>query len=201
MKAPIFVFLAASAALVLASCGGARAPVASTTVAAKSASFPPGSLQDELQKAGFDVPKADIMAEDFNLVSLAGKSLSLSSWKGKVVLLSFWATWCGPCKIEMPGMEKLYGQMKAKGLEIVAVDVSEDRSTVSSFIRKYGYTFPVLLDLKGEVSGSEMYAAGGIPVNYIIDRNGKLLARVIGIGGPEWDSDVRKALFDRLLKL
>ncbi len=97
-------------------------------------------------------------------------------------------------------MEKLYRQMKAKGLEIVAVDVAEDKPTVSAFIEKYGYTFPVLLDLKGDVSGSQMYAAGGIPVNYLIDRSGKLLARVIGIGGPEWNSDVRIALFDRLLK-
>jgi thiol-disulfide isomerase/thioredoxin len=207
---------AAAAVLLLASCGGDRpaaqprqkpkAPLSSTDsapqpAASKSVSFPAGSLQDELQKGGFDVPKSDFMSEDFTLETLAGKSVSLSSYKGKIVLLSFWATWCGPCQIEMPAMEKLYQQMKGKGLEVVAVDVREDKSTVSSFIKKQGYTFPVLLDVKGDVSGSEMYAAGGIPVNYLIDRKGKRLARVIGIGGPEWNSDVRIAIFDRLLNL
>jgi peroxiredoxin len=215
MKRHIFPVIAACTAILLASCGGARtaaqprleqpapsasAPAAAAPAASQPVSFSAGSLEDLLQKAGFDIPKSDFMAEDFSLETLAGKKVSLASFRGKVVLLSFWATWCGPCKIEMPAMEKLYQQMKAKGLEILAVDVSEDKAVVSSFIAKYGYTFPVLMDTQGEVSGSAMYSAGAIPVNYIIDRSGKLIARVVGIGGPEWTSEVRLALFGRILK-
>ncbi len=206
MKAPVFLALAASVTLGLVSQGSlSEGPAARGAEAARAlkgtlVSTSTNTLTDDLRKAGFDIPNVDIASDDFKLETLEGKSVSLSSFRGKVVILSFWATWCGPCKIEMPSMEKLYNQMKAKGLEIVAVDVAEDKSKVSAFIKQYGYTFPVLLDTTGEVSASDMYAAGGIPANYIIDRNGKLLARVVGVGGPEWDGDLRVALFDELLK-
>ena len=98
-------------------------------------------------------------------------------------------------------MQKLYDQLKSKGLVVVAVDVAEDKATVAAFLRKNGYTFPVLLDTTGEVAGNSVYSANAIPTNYIIDKNGKIRGRKIGIDGPEWTSKVRVTLFERLLSL
>ena len=158
----------------------------------------PAVIAETLKKAGFDVPAREVMSEDFTLESLDGRKVSLSSFKGKVVLLSFWATWCGPCKEEMPGMQALYEKLRGRGFEVVAVDMMEDKATVAKFVKTSGYTFPVLLDSTGAVGGGP-YAARAIPTNYIVDKGGKLVARKIGIDGPSWTSEERLALFDALL--
>jgi thiol-disulfide isomerase/thioredoxin len=158
----------------------------------------PGVIAEQLKKAGLDAPAHEVTAEDFTLEALDGSKVSLSSFKGKVVLLSFWATWCGPCKQEMPAMEKLYQKLKAKGFVVLAVDMMEDKATVAAFVKKSGYTFPILLDSTGEVGGGP-YSARAIPTNYIVDKGGRLVGRKIGIDGPEWTSDERVALFDSLL--
>jgi thiol-disulfide isomerase/thioredoxin len=166
--------------------------------AAEKAPASPAVIADQLKKAGLDVPAKEVMSEDFSLDSLDGSKVTLSSFKGKVVLLSFWATWCGPCKQEMPAMEKLYQKLKAKGFVVLAVDMMEDKATVAAFVKKSGYTFPILLDSTGEVGGGP-YSARAIPTNYIVDKGGRLVGRKIGIDGPEWTSDERVALFDSLL--
>ena len=158
----------------------------------------PAVIAEQLRTAGFDVPAKEVMSEDFTLEALSGGKVSLSSFKGKVVLLSFWATWCGPCKQEMPEMQALYQKLKGRGFEVVAVDMMEDKATVTKFVKTSGYTFPVLLDSTGEVGGGP-YAARAIPTNYIVDKGGKLVARKIGIDGPGWTSDARLALFESLL--
>jgi peroxiredoxin len=158
-----------------------------------------GSVSEGLVKAGFSVPKADISAVDFTLPSLDGKNISLASFRGNVVLLSFWATWCGPCKQELPSIQALYEKLKGKGLTIVAVDLMEDRKTVGDFVKAHGMTFPVLLDGSGKVGGT--YDAGSIPTNYLVDRKGKVLARVVGYDGVDWTSPERLALFEKLLSM
>jgi len=192
--APAVVALAAlaPALLLLTSCGPGS----------QSAARPPLSPQamaDQIRKAGIDVPKRDLPSQDFTLESLGGDKVSLSSFKGKVVLLSFWATWCGPCKQEMPEMQALYQKLKGKGFEVVAVDMMEDKATVSDFVKKNGYTFPVLLDTTGAVGGGELYDARAIPTNYIVDKAGKIVGRKIGVDGPTWMSTERIALFESLL--
>jgi thiol-disulfide isomerase/thioredoxin len=187
--------LCITAALLLSSC----TPHPSTKVSGVSAEKIQSVPADQLRKAGLDVPTQELASIDFTLETMTGGKVSLSSYRGKVVLLSFWATWCGPCQQEMPAMQKLYDQLRSKGLEIVAVDVGEDKATVAAFLKKNPYTFPVLLDTKGEVAGSTIYSANAIPTNYIIDQNGGILGRKIGIDGPEWTSSVRVALFDLLL--
>jgi len=192
--APAVVALAAlaPALLLLTSCGPGS----------QSAARPPLSPQamaDQIRKAGIDVPKRDLPSQDFTLESLGGDKVSLSSFKGKVVLLSFWATWCGPCKQEMPEMQALYQKLKGKGFEVVAVDMMEDKATVSDFVKKNGYTFPVLLDTTGAVGGGELYDARAIPTNYIVDKAGKIVGRKIGVDGPTWMSTERVALFESLL--
>ena len=179
-------------ALVLASCSPGRAPVARVPVS-------PQVLSDQLKKAGMDVPTRDILSTDFTLESLDGSKVSLSSFKGKVVLLSFWATWCGPCKQEMPDMQTMYQKLKGRGFEVVAVDMMEDKATVSQFVSRTGYTFPVLLDTTGEVGGTSLYDARAIPTNYLIDKSGHIVGRKIGIDGPAWTSAERARLFDSLL--
>ncbi|MGA2478273.1 MAG: TlpA disulfide reductase family protein [Spirochaetia bacterium] len=158
-----------------------------------------GNVSQMLLKAGFAVPKAEVMATEFTLQSLDGKKVSLSSFKGKLVFLSFWATWCGPCKQELPSVQAMYNTLKAKGFEIIAVDVMEDQKTVSSFVKANAMTFPVLLDSSGSVGRD--YDAGSIPTNYILDRNGKILARIVGYDGIEWTDPARIALFEKLLSL
>jgi len=182
----------AAALAVLASCGPASKPPAPAPIS-------PQALAAQIQKAGIDVPSRDLPSQDFTLESLAGGKVSLASYKGKVVLLSFWATWCGPCKQEMPEMEALYQKLKPRGFEVVAVDMMEDKAVVADFVKKSGYTFPVLLDHTGEVGGGQMYNARAIPTNYIVDKSGRIVGRKIGVDGPTWMSPDRVAIFEALL--
>ena len=170
----------------------------SPKLAAQKTPVSPAAIALQLKTAGFDVPAKEVMSEDFSLESLGGGTVSLSSFKGKVVLLSFWATWCGPCKQEMPEMQTLYQKLKDKGFEVIAVDMMEDKATVSQFVKTSGYTFPVLLDSTGAVGGGP-YGARAIPTNYIVDKAGKLVARKIGIDGPGWMSADSVALIETLL--
>lgn len=117
--------------------------------------------------------KTNLMGDyDFELEDLNGNKVSLSDFKGKKVFLNFWATWCPPCKAEMPDIEKLYQETKDTELVILAVNVGEDKKTVQDFIIEKGYNFPVLLDVKGEIS--QMYQVTGIPTTYLIDTKGYL---------------------------
>jgi thiol-disulfide isomerase/thioredoxin len=184
--------------LALASCAPKAQPAANIVNAPTTASQAIASPSDDLfAKAGFSVPSREIMSTDFSLETLQGKKVSLASESGKVVVLSFWATWCVPCQQDMPEMQALYQDLKGKGFEILAVDVLEDKATVQSFLKAHGYTFPVLLDTDGKVAG--IYAAQGLPTNYVIDSKGRILARVVGIGGPTWTSPEMRALFGHLL--
>lgn len=115
---------------------------------------------------------------DFTLEDIKGSKIMLSELKGKKVFLNFWATWCPPCKAEMPDIEKLYQETKDSDLVILAVNVGEDKKTVQDFIEENGYNFPVLLDVKGEVS--QLYQVTGIPTSYFIDTKGYLDDGVTG---------------------
>ncbi len=159
----------------------------------------PAPLANALKKSGFQVPTKAMPFEDFTLTALDGSRVSLGSFKGKVVVLSFWATWCGPCKQELPSMQALYTKMKPRGLEIVAVDLGEEKNAVSRFVKENGLSFPVLLDSNFTVGSA--YGANSIPTNYIIDKNGRIIARVIGFDGKEWTSADRVSLFEKLLAL
>lgn len=109
---------------------------------------------------------------DFTLEDLNGNMVKLSSLKGKKVFLNFWATWCPPCKAEMPDIEKLYQETKDNDLIILAVNSGEDKKAVENFMNENNYNFTVLLDVKGEVS--RLYQVTGIPTSYFIDTGGFL---------------------------
>ncbi|RAZ79320.1 thiol-disulfide oxidoreductase ResA [Planococcus halotolerans] len=115
-------------------------------------------------------------APDFQLINLEGETVKLSDYRGQGVLLNFWATYCPPCKKEMPYMQNQYELFKEKGVTILAVDVAEPQPVVEKFVGEYGLTFPVLLDLNQETT--DLYDVAAIPVSFLIDENGKVVDRL-----------------------
>lgn len=154
-------------------------------------------LYIRLNRAGFDTPTEALPSIDFELANLQGLNEKLSDYKGQVVFLNFWATWCGPCRSEMPAMEEVYRELKDDGFVILAVDLAEETQTVQDFVDDYGLTFPVLLDQTGQVGG--MYDARSIPTTYLVDRDGNILGRAIG--ARPWEDDAYMDLFRDILKM
>jgi peroxiredoxin len=123
------------------------------------------------------------MAPDFTLPTLDGGEVTLSDLRGKVVLVNIWATWCDPCREEMPYMENQYQNLKGKPFEILAV--SQDRrgeTEVEPFVQEFGLTFPILLDPDKEVGGA--FQSSKFPESFIIDKDGVIVERVVGQLGP-----------------
>jgi peroxiredoxin len=118
------------------------------------------------------------IAPDFKLDGLDGKTYVLSDFRGSPVLLNFWATWCSPCQFEMPFLSDISTEWTGKGLVVLAVNVSESKTSVQDFIDYYGYTMTVLLDTAGAVSAK--YDITGIPTTYFVDEDGIIQKRVIG---------------------
>lgn len=141
-----------------------------------------------------DIGKA---APVFELKDLEGKKVSLADFKGKVILLNFWATWCAPCKAEMPSIENLYKRFKDKGLIVIGVSVDNSETTVRSFVKEKGLTFPILLDKGKEVSFDD-YGVIGLPVTFLIDKKGIIVDKVFG--ERQWDSEEAKEKIKRLLE-
>ena len=122
------------------------------------------------------------LAPDFTLKNLEGEEVSLSDYRGKIVFLNFWATWCGWCDKEMPDLQKLYEEND--DLVVLAVDVMEDKKIVDKYIEEGGYDFEVVLDEEGKVTMT--YLAGNLPTTYFIDKEGILLGGKPGMmTGPE----------------
>lgn len=119
-----------------------------------------------------------IEAIDFKLEDLQGKEIKLSDFKGKKVFLNFWASWCGPCKAEMPHMQQLYEETKDKDIVILAVNVGEDKDKVKSFIEENKYAFPVVLDIKQEAA--LQYGISAFPTSFFIDEEGYVYSGIRG---------------------
>jgi peroxiredoxin len=109
-------------------------------------------------------------APDFALFSPEGQEISLSDYEGQVILINWWATWCPPCKAEMPAINAFYESYQADGFVVLAVNSQEGASTVKDFIQENGFTFPVLLDSQGQVM--DRYHVRALPTSFIIDRHG-----------------------------
>ena len=118
-------------------------------------------------------------ADAFMLRDLDGKLTSLTDFEGKVVLLNFWATWCANCRKEMPAMERLYQSLRADGFAIVAISVDQAATEkVKAFAEELKITFPVLHDRDSIINN--LYSNPGVPVSYLIDRQGRIVYRVLG---------------------
>jgi Peroxiredoxin len=111
-------------------------------------------------------------APDFVLKSASGANVRLSELRGDVVMINFWATWCGPCRQEMPLLEQLYGKYKALGFTLLGVNVEEDDAKARQFLKDVPVSFPVLFDKANEVS--KLYKVNAMPSTVLIDRDGNL---------------------------
>lgn len=132
----------------------------------------------KLEQLGFYVFDPPFAFQDFKVANLSGEQKARTSAKGKIVLLNFWATWCPPCRQEIPAIESLSQAMKGKSFEVFAVSLGEDAATVKSFVAEQKITFPVYLDPKNILSRT--FASQGIPTTYILDKNGLFIAGVVG---------------------
>lgn len=143
-------------------------------------SSPPGVLRDEGPAADFAFP------------DLAGKKAALSDFKGKVVLVNFWATWCGPCEDELPDLKKLYARYGGRGFTILGLSVDEEAAEVPPFARAHAIPFPVLLTEGDHPDG---YPVEGLPTSFLISRQGHLVKKYLGQEDYEGlSADVEKAL-------
>jgi thiol-disulfide isomerase/thioredoxin len=133
-------------------------------------------------------------APDFTLETLDGKSLSLSSLRGKAVLVNFWATWCGPCKIETPWLVEFQNQYGADGLQIVGVAMDESgKDEIARFAKDMGMNYPVLLGK--EAVGDAYGGVPALPESFFVSRDGKIVDKIMGLEGKaEIDAAIKKAL-------
>ena len=143
-------------------------------------------------------PEVGHPAPDFTLPSLTGKPVRLSDFRGKkAVFINFWATWCAPCRLEMPTMEKAYQKYKGKGLEILAVSVDAGpKNAVKNFMDELRLTFPALLDSKMGVLG--LYRFSAIPASILIDTQGIIRFRELGYR--DWTDPKSTKLLEQVLR-
>jgi DsbE subfamily thiol:disulfide oxidoreductase len=134
-------------------------------------------------------------APDFTLVNPDNKKISLKDFRGKLVFLNFWASWCAPCRDEMPAMERLFQEFKDKGFVILAVSVKDSRTEALAFVKELKLSYPIALDPEGKVG--QDYGAWGLPATYLIDAKGIILARAWGPA--DWYGAAARQLIGNLL--
>jgi cytochrome c biogenesis protein CcmG, thiol:disulfide interchange protein DsbE len=145
-------------------------------------------------------------APDFTATDMDGNPVRLADLRGEVVLLNIWATWCPPCREEMPSMQRLHEEFGAQGLHVVAVSIDaplgrmdaggRPGGNVEAFAREMRLTFPMWLDPAGDIQRT--YRTTGVPESFVIDRHGNIVKKVIG--ATEWDSEANRDLIARLLQ-
>ena len=152
---------------------------------------------ESVQAVAYSRPEINSVAPAFRLMDLGGAVHSLPDYQGKVVFLNFWATWCGPCKVEMPAMEALYQTFRSQGLEILAVSVDQQGAAVTRpFKEAMGLSFPILHDSTYQVGLT--YGARTLPMTYVIDRQGIIRQRVFG--ARDWNGQEARQLMRELLE-
>ena len=132
---------------------------------------------------------------EIQLKDVFGNTIRLADFRGKVVFLNFWATWCPPCIIEMPPMEKLHRRYKDKDFAMVAINLQETDAQVKSFFDRYKLSFTALLDSNGEVA--TWFGVASLPTTFVLDKEGRIIGSALG--PREWDSQASIDLFDYLI--
>ena len=150
----------------------------------------------ELEPFKVEYPEEAFLAPSFELESLNGGKLNLLNYRGKVVFINFWATWCSTCEVEMPSMEKLYQRFKDHGFEMLTISVDKDPSLIEPFMKKYNLTFPVLLDPDSDVA-KKKYKTTGVPETFIVNREGIIVFKKIG--PDDWATDEMMEAFAQLV--
>lgn len=158
-------------ALMVAACGGQTTaeptpvpPTATPIVTVEETTPPPTEATTD--------PNA-VPAPDFTLQTLDGESVSLSDYRGKLVMINFWASWCPPCNSEMPDLQSYYEQHKDEDFIILGVNYQDTPDKVQAFVEKYGVTFPILLDSDGQVAN--LFGVQGLPTSFFVDKQGNVL--------------------------
>lgn len=181
--------------------GGGRNPLALVIAAVVVAGMLYYGYHAARRSPSADVPNTSFSrfaksspAPDFTLESLDGRNLRLSDLRGKAVLLNFWATWCAPCKIEMPWFVELQRQYASQGLQIVGVAMDDSgKDDIAKFAKDMGVNYPVLLGK--EAVGDAYGGVPALPESFFIGRDGKIVDRIIGLKGKgEIEDDIKKAL-------
>lgn len=134
-------------------------------------------------------------APSFRLKDLNGEEVTLEDYRGKVIFLNFWATWCMPCRLEIESMKKLYTEFKDRGFIILAVNIKESTKDVKAFQKEFKMNFPILLDSDGRVFSR--YGVRLVPMTYLIDREGYMIGSVLGTRN--WSSEEAFELVNHLL--
>ena len=140
------------------------------------------------------IKSANALPVEIRLMDLNGRPVRISDYRGRIVFLNFWTTWCFDCRIEMPAMEKLHQQFKNKDFAMVAINLQESISPVKQFFKDYKLTFTALLDSDGEVGAHFRITA--IPTTFILDKEGIIIGKVMG--PRDWNDKKAFALFEHL---
>ncbi|MDH3948665.1 MAG: TlpA family protein disulfide reductase [Gammaproteobacteria bacterium] len=133
-------------------------------------------------------------AADFTLNDIDDNIHRLSDYRGKVVIVNFWATWCPPCRFELPSMEKLWQAVQKKDVVMLAINIGEDADTIFTFTTDYPVTFPLLMDHDSSVI--KRYPVLGVPTSFVLDPKGRIIYRAVGTR--EWDD---KVIIQQILSL
>jgi peroxiredoxin len=158
-----------------------------------------GSQDQELERlfSNIGIQKIPHISQpvEIQLKDVFGNTISLSNFRGKVVFLNFWATWCPACVIEMPSMQKLHRRFKDKNFVMVAINSQETNAQVKSFFDKYKLSFAALLDSSGEVG--TWFDVNALPTTFVLDKEGRIIGRALG--PRQWHSQASIGLFDYLI--
>ena len=154
------------------------------------------TLDDAFRELDLIRPSRQKMADDFTVTMVDGSSFRLSEHRGKTVLLNFWATWCPPCREEMPALERLYRQHKDRGLVLVAISIDADPKIVPPYVKGSKLTFPIALDPKAEIANK--YGVRALPSSFVVDRQGTMAG--LALGPRVWDNAASHALVEALTR-
>ena len=158
----------------------------------------PLSTENLVKRETFNQEKSDVgfLAPNFTLKNLDGNYVGLDNFKNQVVVLNFWATWCAPCRVEMPYFENLYRRYRSRGLTVLAISLDKGNvEGIKSFVDEYALSFPILLDPDGKAE--RLYPSFTIPFTYVVDKFGRVSARVDG--AKNWGSEETYEAIEYLL--